>query len=348
VLDPKAWQLTAGSVVLGLLVAAGAVVAAGPWDNGQRRAEREWAAGQRPAGGAPHEDARQPAPAPSAGPVLAAIGARGTGGARNPAKAGTHAQAGALSPSLAKRLGTLLSAPALGSVTSGAVVDVATGKQLYAKSADRSMTPASTVKLATMTAALSAVGPDHRIATTVVADAAGKKVTLVGGGDPSLDEEALGALADDTARALRKRGVKKVALGYDTSLYSGPREHPIGPNDNIAPVVALTLDEGRLNTSTSGPAPRSGDPAGDTAEEFVRLLHDRGIDARKDPRPAKAAKGTRRVAVSYSAPVSDLVERALTESDNDIAEAMARQTAIAKGLPASFSGAAKAVRKQLG
>jgi D-alanyl-D-alanine carboxypeptidase/D-alanyl-D-alanine-endopeptidase (penicillin-binding protein 4) len=37
----------------------------------------------------------------------------------------------------------------------------------------------------------------------------------------------------------------------------------------------------------------------------------------------------------------------LTSSDNDIAEALARQTALATGRPASFDGAAGAVRKQL-
>ncbi|WP_329456422.1 D-alanyl-D-alanine carboxypeptidase/D-alanyl-D-alanine endopeptidase [Streptomyces sp. NBC_01497] len=364
-LDQKAWQVTAGSVVLGLLVAAGAVAVAGPWDDGQRKAERTWAAGRDRTGGAHpgapapvRAPARAPRPAPSAGPVLSALGAdaddspadSGTvdgSGAAGRSHTGTRAEAGEAPINLAKTLGPLLSRPALGSVTAGSVVDVETGRQLYAKNAKRPMTPASTVKLATMTAALSAVGPDHRIPTTVVADEDGKRITLVGGGDPSLDTRALGKLADDTARALRKKGVKKVALGYDVSLYSGPRQHPIGPNDNIAPVVALTLDEGRLNTTTSGPAPRSGDPAGDTAEEFGHLLHARGVTATKAAAPAKAPKDAKRLAVTYSAPVSDLIERALTESDNDIAEAMARQTALAGHQPASFAGGAKAVKEQL-
>ncbi|MCF3963370.1 D-alanyl-D-alanine carboxypeptidase/D-alanyl-D-alanine endopeptidase [Streptomyces fuscigenes] len=364
-LDQKAWQVTAGSVVLGLLVAAGAVAVSGPWDNGQRKAERAWAAGQDRTGGAHHgapapgrAPARDPRPAPSAGPVLQALGGDdgdaaaddGTAdgsGASGHAHTGTRAEAGEVPMNLARTLGPLLSSPALGHVTTASVVDVETGRQLYGKNPTRPMTPASTVKLATMTAALSAVGPDHRIPTTVVAADGAKKITLVGGGDPSLDKKALGKLADATARALRDKGVHEVALGYDVSLYSGPRQHPIGPNDNIAPVVALTLDEGRLDTTTSGPAPRSGDPAGDTAEEFVRQLHARGITATKAAAPAKAPKDARRLAVGYSAPVSDLIERALTESDNDIAEAMARQTALAKHLPASFAGGAKAVKEQL-
>ncbi|MBP0459993.1 D-alanyl-D-alanine carboxypeptidase/D-alanyl-D-alanine endopeptidase, partial [Streptomyces montanisoli] len=297
-------------------------------------------------------------PAPSAGPVLTALGDGEDGGGPatgDPAGSGdgarTHtgaqAEADEAPMGLAKALGPLLADPALGTA-SGSVVDVATGKRLYAKNADRPMTPASTVKLATMTAALSAVGPGHRIPTTVVADGGDAgRITLVGGGDPSLDRAALGALADDTARALKKKGVHKVRLGYDVSLYSGPRVHPIGRNENIAPVVALTLDEGRLDKSTEGPAPRSTDPSGDTARAFARLLHARGITASTASAPAKAPKDAERLAVSYSAPVSDLIERALTDSDNDIAEAMARQTALAKHLPASFAGGAKAVREQL-
>ncbi|WP_107437636.1 D-alanyl-D-alanine carboxypeptidase/D-alanyl-D-alanine endopeptidase, partial [Streptomyces albovinaceus] len=42
-----------------------------------------------------------------------------------------------------------------------------------------------------------------------------------------------------------------------------------------------------------------------------------------------------------------LVERTLTNSDNDIAEALARQTAIAKGESASFAGARRAVTNEL-
>ncbi|MCF3180822.1 D-alanyl-D-alanine carboxypeptidase/D-alanyl-D-alanine-endopeptidase, partial [Streptomyces polychromogenes] len=41
-------------------------------------------------------------------------------------------------------------------------------------------------------------------------------------------------------------------------------------------------------------------------------------------------------------------ERMLTNSDNDIAEALARQTALASGKPASFEGAEEAVTQRLG
>ncbi|WP_462185856.1 D-alanyl-D-alanine carboxypeptidase/D-alanyl-D-alanine endopeptidase, partial [Frankia sp. CcWB2] len=46
----------------------------------------------------------------------------------------------------------------------------------------------------------------------------------------------------------------------------------------------------------------------------------------------------------YSPPVRVLVERMLTQSDNDLAESLGRLVAHRRGLPASFAGATHAVR----
>ncbi|WHM41290.1 D-alanyl-D-alanine carboxypeptidase/D-alanyl-D-alanine-endopeptidase [Streptomyces sp. BPTC-684] len=323
----------AGAAAVGLAVAAGAVATAGPWDSGQRTAERDRAAAARRTGGAHHLGAPPaPAPAPSARGVLAALSA--------PANAPADT-------ALDQVLGPLLAAPGLGPQPAAAVYDTATGKQLYGQRADTAMTPASTVKIATAVAALSALGPDHRIPTTVVAPATGNLLTLVGGGDPTLGKDGLRALADATARALRTRGFTDAALTYDLSRYRGPELHPIGPNENIAPVVALMTDEGRTDGSDSGPAPRTGDPAGDTARTFASLLRERGITLTGAPGPGKAPQGATELARTLSAPLSDLVERMLTNSDNDLAEALARQTATAAGIPADFDGAAKAVADRL-
>ena len=49
------------------------------------------------------------------------------------------------------------------------------------------------------------------------------------------------------------------------------------------------------------------------------------------------------LATVRSAPIARLVEQALSMSDNVLAEALARQVALARDLPASFDGAAEAV-----
>ncbi|MFF3733237.1 D-alanyl-D-alanine carboxypeptidase/D-alanyl-D-alanine-endopeptidase [Streptomyces sp. NPDC002476] len=338
-------QFTAVAAGLGLVLAAGAALAAGPWDSGQRKAEQDWAAARGGTGGVHHE-AGTPSgarPAPSAPPVLAPLSA--PAGAAD--TAGDAAPDGAASDPTAA-LGRLLKDPALGTARASVVIDTATGKRLYEQGADTPMTPASTIKIATSAAALSALGPHHRIATTVRASPDFRAVTLVGGGDPTLDKAALRALAADTARALKQRGVTKVRLAYDTSHYSGPARHPIGRNENIAPLTALMTDEGRLDRSDSGPAPRSDDPAGDTARAFGELLDDAGIAVPSDPVSGRAPADSRPVARHLSAPLSALVERTLTNSDNDIAEALARQTAVAAGEPADFDGGRRAVTARLG
>ncbi|WP_033211081.1 D-alanyl-D-alanine carboxypeptidase, partial [Streptomyces bikiniensis] len=248
--EPRTWQLTAGSAALGLALAAAAVTAAGPWDSGQRTAERARAAapaagGTRhappPAPAAPH----RPAPAPSAPGVLTALRpATPAGTSTGPADADPGKRPAEHPADLAAVLAPLLADPGLGPLRTASVVDTATGKQLYGEGATAPMTPASTVKIATAAAALSALGPDHRIATTTTATPDGKTVALTGGGDPTLDDTRLKALATDTARALKARGRTSVRLAYDTGLYTGPAVHPIGPNENIAPVTALMTRAG--------------------------------------------------------------------------------------------------------
>ncbi|MEI7030531.1 D-alanyl-D-alanine carboxypeptidase/D-alanyl-D-alanine-endopeptidase [Streptomyces pratensis] len=330
------WQVIAGSAVLGLVVAAGAVLAAGPWDNGQRKAERDAAVAAGRTGGAHHgrPTPEHPRPAPSAPPVLPALGA-------------TVRDAPQDSAGLRDTLAPLLGVPGLGARVAASVVDTATGKQLYGHGAAVPMVPASTVKIATAAAALCALGPDHRIATTVRLSPDSRTLTLVGGGDPTLTPAALRTLAATAARALRESGRTSVRLTHDTSRYTGPERHPIGPNDNIAPVVALMADEGRLDDSDRGPAPRAGDPAGAAARTFAGHLEKAGVDVAGASREARAPARARTVATHRSAPLSALVERTLTNSDNDIAEALARQTALAAGESADFAGARRAVTAEL-
>ncbi|MFC7637455.1 D-alanyl-D-alanine carboxypeptidase/D-alanyl-D-alanine-endopeptidase [Streptomyces thermogriseus] len=361
---PRTWQYTTGAAALGLVLAAGAVTAAGPWDStGQRTAERRRAAALERMGGADHgrrndtsDTSRTPdvsagraEPAPSALPVLVGIG-----------EAALEPVSG--SRGLAQVLDPLLQDPALGARRSASVVDAATGEQLYGQGADEALTPASTTKIATGAAALSVLGPDHRLTTRAVlepgtgkAGEAGEagKVVLVGGGDPTLTarEEARGQaslreLARRTAAALTKQGVTKATLSYDTSLYAGPELHPIGVNENIARVTALMTDEARTDDSTSGPAPRVADPAAHAAATFARLLSEAGIPT-TEAGPARATTRAKTLASVSSPPLSDLVERMLTHSDNDIAEALARHTAVATGVRPDFAGGAAAIEARL-
>ncbi|MFI2428939.1 D-alanyl-D-alanine carboxypeptidase/D-alanyl-D-alanine-endopeptidase [Streptomyces sp. NPDC018955] len=347
---PKTWQFTATAATAGLALAAGVVTAAGPWDSaGQRTAEWDRAVALEAARGADHGGGRAHAgtpphgsqAAPPAVPVL--TGLDGTAATVRSAPGGE---------ALGTVLDPLLGDPALGS-RSAAVVDVATGERLHATGSGKALVPASTTKIATAVAALSAMGADHRITTRAVYEPDTEEVVLVGGGDPTLTarEDAgelasLRDLAERTAAALAKRGVREVTLSYDTTLYEGATLHPIGVNPNIAAVTPLMVDEARTDGSTSGPAPRVADPAADAARRFGELLGEHGVKT-TPPGPSKATTRASTLAAVSSPPLAALVERMLTHSDNDLAEALARHTALATGESADFAGAGAAITARL-
>jgi len=208
-------------------------------------------------------------------------------------------------------------------------------------------TPASTNKLLTTTAALTALGPDHRFTTRVTR--AGDRVTLVGGGDPLLSSDQLEELAGRTATALRKAGVHAVRLAYDATLFSGPSIDPhwpktYVPEQVVAPISALTVDEahtpgpdGRLGTEDDGREPR---PAQEAAQAFAADLRHAGVTVTGAP-----SKGTRRgseIASIEGDTVAQIVEHTLQLSDNEAAEILARHVGLSRG-DGSFTGAVSGV-----
>src|SRR5580658_10406857 len=263
-----------------------------------------------------------------------------------------------------------LSAPALGPQVSALVADPVTGRVLLSDHGSRSMTPASTTKLATGLAALAVLGQNARFTTKVVRGSTSGSIILVGG-DPTLavnpfpardypQPATLASLAKATARTLRAQGHRTVVLGYDTSLYTGPGLAPGWPAayvtaGDVTPIVPLEVDQGRL-TAAGQPedsddpynlAARSQDPAGMAASAFAGLLTADGIHVTGTPHPQTAATRSATLASVTSPPLSALVAQMLEESNNVIAENLARQVALATGQPASFSGAAEAVIKEL-
>jgi D-alanyl-D-alanine carboxypeptidase len=279
--------------------------------------------------------------------------------------AGTQATTTGLRTALAGPL----SAPALGSQVSALVADPVTGRVLLSENGSRPMTPASTTKLATGLAALAVLGQNARFTTKVVRGATTGSIVLVGGGDPTLavnpfpardypQPATLASLAQATARTLKAQGRRTVVLGYDTSLYTGPGLAPGWPaayvtGGDVTPIVPLEVDQGRLTRAgqpedSDDPynlAARSQDPAAMAATAFAGLLTADGIHVTGDPQPT--TKKTATLASVTSPPVSALVAQMLEESNNVIAENLARQVAVAAGQPASFSGAAQAVIKEL-
>ena len=265
----------------------------------------------------------------------------------------------------------MLSSAQLGQQVGAVVTDPVSGRVLYASGAATMLQPASTAKLATAVAALDVLGPGARFTTRVTAGPAAGSIVLVGGGDPTLaagpppasdypQPATLKALAAATARALHARGRDSVRLGYDTSLFTGPALAPGWPaayvsTGNVTGITALEVDQGRLTPSgapqdADDPGnfrPRSTDPAGQAAASFRAFLAADGIHVLGQLQQQSAARHAGTLAAVSSPPLSAIVGWMLRESNNVIAEDLARQVALREGKPASFSGAAAAVTQVL-
>ncbi len=226
----------------------------------------------------------------------------------------------------------------LGDRLSGVVIDAESGRTVWGHDATTALMPASNTKLATATAALKVLGPEHRFTTKVVHSAG--TLTLVGGGDRTLTTGDLTELAAAAASGLRDAGVTSVSVRVDDSLFPGPTL-ATGWNsgyypDSAAPVRALVVN-GRHVTDTSLDAGRT----------FAQLLTQQGVTVNGSVTRGTAGSGDTMVARHQSDQLSVIVKHMLKVSDNDIAESLLRTTAPAAGRPATFEGGTAAVRDVL-
>lgn len=272
-----------------------------------------------------------------------------------PVLASLSSDAPAPSPDvLTAKLTPLLTASGLGSGVSAEVMDVASGKVLLDLDAADPATPASTAKLLTATAALTTLDPAQTIETKVVAGATPGEIVLVGGGDPTLSRTAPSQTypGAPTVADLAKQIVAAMPAGtpvsrivVDSSLYSGPLTAPgwgaaDAPSSYAAPVTATSVDGARVSP---GSQMRSGQPGLDAGAALADALGAPEANIVLGQAPA----GAKTIATVHSAPISRLVEQALSMSDNMLAEALSRQVALAQHKPASFEGAAQAITEAL-
>lgn len=272
-------------------------------------------------------------------------------------------------------LDPLVTGTELGGKVSVSVVDANTGQVLYERAATEMITPASNTKLVTAAAVLSTRGPDYRITTRVVAGANPGEVVLIGAGDATLgvtkEKYYAGApqlddLAAQVKKAMGDTPITKVIL--DGSLFPGPVTAPTWSPDaakgNVSKIPALMINGARTGLKDrKTPFDRYSDPERAAGDAFAKLL---GVPTRavaKGKAPAatggqvassssaapSAAAGPpapgAELGAVRSAPLLRQVEQMLIESDNTLAETLARQVALAKGKPASFAGAAEALEE---
>ncbi len=107
---------------------------------------------------------------------------------------------------------TIVAQAKLGGRVSFVAADARSGQVLEGMNAKVGIPPASVAKVITALYALDALGPNHRFVTRIVATGGVSNgvvrgdLVLVGGGDPTLDTNALAALA----QALKDKGIREV------------------------------------------------------------------------------------------------------------------------------------------
>lgn len=245
----------------------------------------------------------------------------------------------------------------LGSAAGGYVVDEASGTVLFSHRPTLALAPASNEKLFTTAAALLRFGPTDTLQTTV-ATAPGVEVSasgvldgdvyLVGGGDPTLGDAGLKALADDVVAAGVKRidgGVIGDESAFDT-LRGGPDSAYKPDGDLGGWLTALSWRHGRAGATG---------PARAAAGELARLLKARGVKYSRKARAGRlstvagggVAADAEPIATLRSPPIGTLIQMTNVPSENFYAEMLVKALGKRFGANGSTAAGLDVVRTQL-
>jgi D-alanyl-D-alanine carboxypeptidase/D-alanyl-D-alanine-endopeptidase (penicillin-binding protein 4) len=206
--------------------------------------------------------------------------------------------------------------------------------------------PASVQKLFTAAAAWRVLGPEHRLVTSVWANASGE-VWLVGGGDPTITRSpgnnyygathSLAELAQKTVAGMAEKGLSPIqVLHVDGSRYDSFESWDESWRRGawslgfVAPVTAIQVDGDRdipalrLGRRSTNPEDRA---HAWFAEALTTAQPTAAVQLGARSRPVDAVE----VARLESAPVSELIGTMLLDSDNTLAEVLVREVALAQG-----------------
>jgi serine-type D-Ala-D-Ala carboxypeptidase/endopeptidase (penicillin-binding protein 4) len=213
------------------------------------------------------------------------------------------------------------------------VLDLTSGRQLFAWRPDAPRPPASVEKLYTTSTALLKLGPDTTLGTTVLGQGTlapdgtwQGDLYLKGGGDPTLSADRVGALATQ----LEATGVTRVSgsiLG-DESMFDSSRgsyDTTFAYDPDIGGVLgALTIGRGFS---------ADGQPALAAAKRLAADLRADGVRVIGRTGTGTAPASVQPLATTASAPIRELIALTNVPSDNYLAET------LLKDLGARFGGA---------
>jgi D-alanyl-D-alanine carboxypeptidase/D-alanyl-D-alanine-endopeptidase (penicillin-binding protein 4) len=220
----------------------------------------------------------------------------------------------------------------LGPALSGLVIDPADGSVVWRQNDTHTRMPASTQKLLTTYTVLGSMTPQSTLVTaTCQSRQTPSAIYVRGGGDPSLTLTRIQDLATQTADQLKRTDQTKVSLYLDGSLFPAPTTATGWPasylRSDVQYVRGLTVA-----------GYRGADGGLAAGKALATDLTEQGITATVDG-VAVTPKSCSDLATTRSAPVSRLISDMLAYSNNDYAEYLLRQAALARGFTPSWRGA---------
>jgi D-alanyl-D-alanine carboxypeptidase/D-alanyl-D-alanine-endopeptidase (penicillin-binding protein 4) len=243
----------------------------------------------------------------------------------------------------------------------GSVLNAATGEVLFDRAAGTGAATASVMKTLIAATALKTLGPDYQFSTKVYAGSEPGSVVLVGGGDATLSVggntvyRGAPALGDLAAQVNAKRPaedppITKIIL--DSTMWNNSdawdpswpaNERTLGYQPLIVP---LMVDGDRVNPAAQT-SPRSTDPVTKAGHAFADAVGASGADLVS----GSALPSSTLLGEVKSQPLKTLIGQMLPNSDNTLAEMLARvssKVAGRDGSAASLTGVVTAALTDYG
>ncbi len=270
-----------------------------------------------------------------------------------------------------RRLTTALTGLVDGAPPDTCLVVDAGGRPIIDHQAGTGLIPASNEKVLVAAAALDELGPRQRFTTTVKAASEPNRqgvvagdLWLVGGGDPLLTTRRYAGTSDSQAEAhtaledladqVVDAGVTQVqgrVLGdesrYDSARYVGSWPSRFIDQNQTGPLSALSVNDGFSSFPSAAdpgaPETPSTNPPALAAQAFLDLLTRRGVRVSGGAGTGTAPRQAPVVAEVRSAPLRDITAQLLTWSDNQTAELLLKEIAVARGGPGTTAAGADAV-----
>ncbi|MFJ7289569.1 D-alanyl-D-alanine carboxypeptidase/D-alanyl-D-alanine-endopeptidase [Curtobacterium sp. NPDC098951] len=242
----------------------------------------------------------------------------------------------------------------------GYVMNAKTGEVLFSRNGDKAAQTGSVMKTLTTATALAVLGGDHRIPTTVTRESGGA-IALVGHGDATLSAggatvypgaPTLAQLAQQVKAKLGSTPVTTIVA--DGTYWSAAdawdptwpvSERTIGYQPEV---TALMVDGDRANPGAQT-SPRSTDPIGRAGALFKTALANAGVAGAANAQVVqRATTSSDTIATVSSQPVSTLIGQMIPNSDNTLAEMLARISSKESGANGSAASLTSVYQAALG